>query len=193
MAGSALQIIHEEHSALSAMLRSMSMLLLHARRRGVMPDFDVLRAMVFYADEFPQRLHHDKESRLLFPKVLERAPALASLIQALERDHAECEASIRELQHSLLALEVLGEARRESFERAVERYVSFYLRHMVVEENEVLPVAQRVLTADDWAELDAAFAANCDPLTGHEPGEIYRPLFRKILMSAPAPIGLGAH
>lgn len=193
MSGSALKIIHEEHSALSAMLRSMSMLLLHARREGVMPDFDVLRAMVLYADEFPQRLHHDKETRLLFPKVLERAPALASVIQALEREHEAAEASIRELQHALLAFEVLGEPRREAFERAVERYVSSYLRHMVVEENEVLPVARRVLNAEDWAELDAAFAANRDPLTGHDPEDVYRPLFRKIVMSAPAPIGLGVH
>jgi len=32
----------------------------------------------------------------------------------------------------------------------------------------------------DWAELDAAFAANRDPPTGHEPEEGYRSLFRKI-------------
>ena len=30
---------------------------------------------------------------------------------------------------------------------------------------------------DDWAELDAAFLANRDPLTGHEPTDLYRPLF----------------
>jgi len=28
-------------------------------------------------------------------------------------------------------------------------------------------------------------------LTGHEPQDEYRPLFRKIVMNAPAPIGLG--
>ena len=40
---------------------------------------------------------------------------------------------------------------------------------MAVEEREILPAAQQHLTASDWAELDAAFAANRDPLTGHEP------------------------
>ena len=56
---------------------------------------------------------------------------------------------------------------------------------------QVLPLAEKLLTAQDWAELDAAFAANRDPLTGHEPDDAYRPLFTKILSEAPAPVGLG--
>ncbi|HOY34246.1 MAG TPA: hemerythrin domain-containing protein, partial [Piscinibacter sp.] len=38
---------------------------------------------------------------------------------------------------------------------------------------------------------DTAFLANRDPLTGHEPTDLYRPLFTKIVQNAPAPIGLG--
>ena len=69
MAIRTLEIIRDEHQALAAMLRSLSMLLAHARRHGAMPDFDVLRAMLFYIDEFPERLHHTKESELLFPRL----------------------------------------------------------------------------------------------------------------------------
>ena len=36
-----------------------------------------------------------------------------------------------------------------------------------------------------------AFASHRDPLTGFEAEPDYRPLFRQILNSAPAPIGLG--
>ena len=85
----------------------------------------------------------------------------------------------------------MGESRRADFEQAVERYIRFYLEHMALEEHEVLPAALRGLDAADWAQLDAAFAANRDPLTGHEAEAQYQPLFRKILMAAPAPIGLG--
>ena len=42
-----------------------------------------------------------------------------------------------------------------------------------------------------WAGIDAAFLSNRDPLTGHPPAEDYRPLFSKIVLTAPAPIGLG--
>ncbi|WP_372527225.1 hemerythrin domain-containing protein [Piscinibacter sp.] len=191
MPNPALATIRDEHNALSAMLRSLRMLLAEHRRRGSLPDFSVLRAMLFYIDEFPEKLHHTKESELLFPKLRARCPEAAEVLDRLDRDHARGEHSIRELEHQLLAFEVMGESRRETFERSVDQYVDFYLSHMALEEAEVLPLAQRVLSADDWAELDAAFLANRDPLTGHEPDDAYRPLFRKIVMTAPAPIGLG--
>jgi hypothetical protein len=55
----------------------------------------------------------------------------------------------------------------------------------------VLPLAEKALTAQDWTELDAAFLANRDPLTGHEPEQEYRALFSRIVNLLPAPIGLG--
>jgi hemerythrin-like domain-containing protein len=187
----ALDVIHDEHQALAAMLRSLTMMLAQSRRDGTRPDFDVLRAMLFYVDEFPERLHHTKESLLLFPKVRERVPELRPVLDRLEHEHARGEGAIRELQHALLAYEVLGEPRRAAFEEAVQQYVTFYLEHMTVEERDVIPAAQRVFGPQDWAEIDAAFAANRDPLTGHEPAAEYRQLFKLIVAHAPAPIGLG--
>ena len=55
----------------------------------------------------------------------------------------------------------------------------------------ILPAAQAHLTAEDWAELDLAFAANQDPLAGHGSMEQYRSVVQTILNNAPAPIGLG--
>jgi hemerythrin-like domain-containing protein len=187
----ALDIIHDEHQALAAMLRSMSLMVSQSHREGQTPDFGVLRAMLFYVDEFPERLHHPKESELLFPRVRERCPELAATLVRLDADHARGETAIRALEHALLAYEVLGASRRQAFVDALERYVDSYLAHMGTEESEVLPAAIKHLTEADWATLDAAFAANRDPLTGHEADEVFKPLFRKIVMTAPAPIGLG--
>jgi hypothetical protein len=55
----------------------------------------------------------------------------------------------------------------------------------------VLPAARAAFDAADWEALDAAFEANRDPLTGHEPADEYRALFQRIAIAAPAPIGLG--
>ena len=187
----ALEVIRAEHQALAAMLRSMVMLVAQHARHRTRPEFDVLRAMLFYVDEFPERLHHTKESELLFPVLRARCPDLAAVIDRLDRHHASGERAIRTLEHALLAYEVMGESRRAAFESELQRYVDFYLSHMAVEESELLPAARRVLTAADWDALDAQFAANRDPLTGHPVPDEYRPLFSKIVMTAPAPIGLG--
>jgi hemerythrin-like domain-containing protein len=188
---SSLRIIQAEHQALAAMLRSLLMLIQRARDDQRPPPFDVLRAMLFYIDEFPERAHHPKEDRLLFPQVRARRPDLAPVLDSLAADHQRGEASVRELQHRLLAYELLGESRREAFEAEARRYVDAYLRHMAVEDRTILPAARSALTDDDWRALDAAFEANRDPLVGHRPEKEFEPLFRRIVDTAPAPVGLG--
>ena len=187
-----LRIIRDEHSALAAMLRSIPLLLTEHRRNGTLPDFATLRAMLFYVDEFPERLHHPKESGLLFPMLRARSPLMRETLDKLDAEHARGERAIRDLQHALLGFEMMGEARRTTFEQAAERYVSMYLTHMEVEERHILPLTCEVFTPEDWAELDEAFLANCDPLTGHPVAQPYTELFSKILRMVPAPIGLGA-
>ncbi len=186
-----LRILREEHAALAAMLRSIPLLLAQHRRQGTLPDFAHLRAMLFYVDEFPEQRHHRKESSLLFPKLRARTPLSHDVLDELDADHASGERSIRDLEHALLGFEMMGEARREAFEQAATRYVDFYLAHMAQEERVILPLAEQVLTDEDWAELDRAFLANRDPLTGHEPEDAYRELFTRIVHKLPAPIGLG--
>jgi hemerythrin-like domain-containing protein len=186
-----LRIIHDEHAALAAMLRSILLLLAQHRREGTLPDFAALRAMLFYMDEFPEQRHHLKESQLLFPKLRSRTPAANQVLDRLDEDHARGERAIRDLEHALLAFEMMGEPRREAFEQAAQQYADFYFQHMSLEEKEVLPLAEKALTAQDWAELDEAFAANRDPLTGHEPEDDYRALFSRIVNALPAPLGLG--
>jgi hemerythrin-like domain-containing protein len=186
-----LRILHEEHAAVAAMLRSILLLLAHHRQQGSLPDFAALRAMLFYVDEFPEKRHHRKESELLFPKLRARSPLARDVLDRLDADHANGERSIRDLEHALLGFEMMGEPRRAAFEQAAQRYVDFYLAHMGIEEQDILPLAARVLTAEDWAELDSAFSANRDPLTGFEPEAEYRALFTRIVNAVPAPIGLG--
>ena len=193
MTHESLKIIREEHATLAAMLRSLSMMVQRGPQEDAQQYFDVLRAMLFYIDEFPERLHHPKESDLLFPKVVRAVPSTMAAIQRLEKDHLRGEAAVRELQHQLLAWELLGESRRAAFEHAAKTYVSFYLDHMRVEETDILPAAEAQLQSQDWSDLDAAFAANQDPLSGRQPRDPqYDRLFTRIVMSAPEPIGLGS-
>lgn len=191
MTHATVRIIRQEHAALAAMLRSIVMLLEQHRKKGSLPDFATLRAMLFYVDEFPEKRHHRKETELLFPKLRARTPMSRDLLDKLDSDHARGERRIRDAEHALLAFEMLGESRREAFEKTIEAYVDFYLNHMALEEREILPLAERVLTENDWLDLDEAFAQNRDPMTGHVPELEYNALFTRIVNMVPAPIGLG--
>ena len=192
MAQECIKVIQEEHTALAAMLRSMLMML--DRGPGDEPEnfFDVMRAMLFYIDEFPERLHHPKESDLLFPRVARHSPHVMTVVEQLERDHMKGETAVRELQHLLLAWELMGEGRRKRFEDELRRYIDFYLDHMRLEETVIIPEARKVLDDGDWKALDEAFLSNADPLVNpslRDPA--YDRLFTRIVMRAPSPVGLG--
>lgn len=191
MSRPALQIIRDEHAAVAAVLRSMLQMM--QRDPDEQPErfFDVLRAMLFYIDEFPERRHHPKESDLLFPKVARVAPHLMPVIRRLEDDHLRGEARVRELQHLLLAWELLGDSRRDVFQHAAREYVEFYLAHMRTEETEILPAAANLLSDVDWAQLDEAFQQHGDPLATGVYDPVYDRLFTRIVMKTPAPIGVG--
>jgi hemerythrin-like domain-containing protein len=184
-----LQTIRQEHTAIAAVLRSLEQMLARGPEDPPERFFDVLRAMLFYIDEFPERLHHPKESDLLFPRIARRAPEAMPVIRRLEADHMSGEGRVRELQHRLLAWELMGDSRRAEFEQGARQYLAFYLEHMRVEEAELLPIAQKSLGPDDWAELETGFARHVLPVEGDP--QLDR-LFTRIVLKAPAPIGVGA-
>ena len=185
MAHSSLQTIRDEHMALAAMLRALGGLM--DCGPGDEPEryFDVMRATLFYIDEFPERKHHPKESQLLFPQIARRSGECQDVLERLEKDHAGSERAVRELQHMLLAWELVGDSRRQVFEEAARKYLQQYQSHMQLEDSVILPLAEKVLDEADWLLLDAAFASNCDPLTGKYPRDpLYDRLFTRIVMSA---------
>ena len=103
-------------------------------------------------------------------------------------------ASIAAVLRSLAMMIRSARARRRvpgRFEQAARDYVHFYLQPMQIEEAQLLPVALRLLTPADWAELDAAFLADPDPLGAGAGDPVFQRLFTRIVLTAPAPIGVG--
>jgi hemerythrin-like domain-containing protein len=187
-----LHIIQDEHASLAAMLRSMTQLLERGPAEDSQQFFEVMRAMLFYIEEFPEKLHHPKESNLLFPKVAKKAPEVRGAIDRLERDHLHSEKAAQDLLHLLLAWELLGPSRKSAFVDAFGPYAESYLDHMHLEETIIFPAAKTALSDEDWDVLDQAFDQNADPLTGkHPPGPAFEKLFSRIVSKAPAPVGLG--
>ena len=186
----AISILKSEHRSISALLHGLKQLARMAQDTSARPRFQVLRSMLRYIDEYPERLHHPKEDQYLFARVLERAPEARALVEALQAEHKEGARLIRELERALLFLEEGWPIGAREFEAAVEAYADFHWRHMRKEEHELLPLAERVLSAEDWRAIDRAFAANADPVAAMRERD-YEELFTRIANLAPEPVGLG--
>jgi hemerythrin-like domain-containing protein len=186
----AIAILKSEHRSISAVLHALKELARMAHDATARPRFQVLRSMVRYIDEYPERLHHPKEDEYLFARLLMRAPEARLLVEELQVEHEEGARLIRELERALLFLEEGWPLGAREFREAVDAYAEFHWKHMRKEEQQLLPLAERHLLAQDWKAIDTAFAANRDPIAGMQERDFDK-LFSRIVSLAPQPVGLG--
>ncbi|MBI5921133.1 MAG: hemerythrin domain-containing protein [Betaproteobacteria bacterium] len=189
MRTAAIQIIKDEHSAISSVLYALRYLVRQMREAAMAPNFPLLRAILDYIVSYPNRWHHPKEDDYLFLAVKRRTKEANALIAALEKEHQVGYPLIENLKQLLLDFQNDRPGAREDFFNLVDRYTELEWQHMRREEDDLFPIAERVLTADDWKEIYAAFRENDNPLFGIKPKEEAERLYRRILTLAPAPIG----
>jgi hemerythrin-like domain-containing protein len=187
----AIRILRDEHRSISSVLHGLRELARTAQAPLlVRPDFSVLRAMIYYIDAFPERLHHPKENEVLFPRILARSPSAATLLQELRDEHEKGAQLIRDLERALTAFELAWPFGADRFEEAVRAYSDFHWDHMRREERVLLPLAEQVLTEEDWKVVATEFARNEDPIADLREKD-FAELFSRIVAIAPAPVGLG--
>ncbi|AXF23987.1 hemerythrin [Burkholderia pyrrocinia] len=163
---SAITVILHEHDQLSTVIEGMRrfvhLLVAGAPVSGLM----VFRAMLYYIREYPQQVHHPKEDRYLFRPLRERTNEFDSVLDELESQHDRGDMKLRNLEHALTRYELKGASALRTLGALMDDYAEFYADHRCLEETLILPAAKRLLTLEDWAEIDAAFGANRDPFDG---------------------------
>ena len=182
------RIIRDEHLAISAVLYCLRALVRRTFAGSEPPNLPLLHAMLDYIVEFPDRWHHPKESQFLFRALRERDTSAGGLIDALEREHREGDRLIADLKRKLSAFENGEHQALPAFAESVEAYARMQWEHIRKEEDMLLPLAQRSLSADDWRRVAEAFQENDNPLFGVKPRDDAERLYRRILDLAAQPI-----
>jgi hemerythrin-like domain-containing protein len=185
-----IRILRNEHRSIAAVLHGLLALVREAKNPALKPEFAVFHAMIHYIDAFPERLHHPKEDRYLFARLARRSPEARPLVDALCAEHAHGAHLVRKLESALLDWEVNGAPRLAQFAAEAEAYAQFHWDHMRKEEEQLLPLAERALTEEDWQAIDQAFAGNDDPIADLREQD-FEQLYKKIVSLAPDPVGLG--
>jgi branched-chain amino acid transport system ATP-binding protein len=184
------RVLHDEHLAIAAVMQALQHLARLAQDPGVKADFRAFHAMIHYIDAFPERLHHPKEDLVLFARLWDRSAEARPLVERLKAEHVEGARLVRDLEAAVRKYEEAWPRGAQDFAAAVQAYADFHWRHMRCEEQELLPLAERALSEEDWAAVERAFAQNEDPIADLRAQDFDR-LYARILSLAPAPIGLG--
>jgi nucleotide-binding universal stress UspA family protein/hemerythrin-like domain-containing protein len=187
----ALATIGDEHRSLAAVIHGLEFVVRDARATGRPPSFPLLRAIVHYIAEFPERLHHPKEDAYLFRKLRERTSEYDATLDELQRQHIEGRENVTQLARAIARFEADPAGGLEGFAASAERFAADQMAHMRLETKVILPAALQHLTTADWLEIGEAFAANGDPRFSVEDDQEFRQLFARILNMAPADVVRG--
>ncbi len=162
----ALDELRREHANIARLLHSLDWQV-DQFDKGNRPDYEVIRAAIDYFLTFPERCHHPKED-LIFARLAARSPAAAGTVGDLPAAHLELAARARELAAGLGAVLDEAEVPRAAFVRWARAFIDRQWEHLRMEEATFFPMAEKILTAADWREIDAQLAQAVDPLFGGE-------------------------
>lgn len=146
---------------------------------GGAPDYELMLDIMYYMTHYPDVLHHPKED-LVFAKLRQRDPLIAATVDRLAAQHVSLRTRGTELVRELDGVFEDALLSRATIETTARAYLDEFRDHMRIEEEEILPLASRLLRAKDWAEIDAAIRHFADPLFGERTEERYASLARQI-------------
>lgn len=189
----ALSIIRSEHRTLAAVIHALEHVAADMAAGKLTPDYKLLWSIIYYIDEFPERLHHPKEDAVLFPRIRARTHDIDDVLDELGRQHVSSHPHLDALKTLLGRMEADIPGALQAFSEKIAVYASFHWKHMAQEESLVLPKASEVFTAQDWEEVAASFAENKDPLQDASAinSEWFRQFYRRIVTLVPEPWGVG--
>ena len=128
-------------------------------------DWNLVRDMVGYLQEYPDMAHHPLEDQL-FDRVLDKGltPVERELIHLNMAQHVEIAGATAELAGDLDRILTDIVVPIERLHEDFRRYLDLQRIHMSNEDTHLYPLAQRLLNPEDWVDLLGASMVHADPL-----------------------------
>jgi hemerythrin-like domain-containing protein len=180
-------IWHYEHVRFGQLLNMLEAQA-SAFHRGIQPNYELMRDIVYYLRAYGDHVHHPRED-VAFEMLATRAPELAATIQGLRQQHQEIAVKSEDLHRHLDQIIDDVIVPRVELEKSVADFLALYRTHIATEERDVMPTAQRVLKSEDWSASAAKVPGQADPLFGENVLAPFRALRAHIDREAAAPLG----
>ena len=187
----ALQTISNEHRSMWQLTVVLDELRKQLDQPEQKPDAELFELILDYIEQYIERVHQPKEEAYLYRAVLDRTSEGNEMIAEFEREHAASPEIVATLRRQVKHLVCHYPEGKGEFQEGLEKYIALLRSHIMREENELFPLARRILTDVDWDEIDTAFANSGDPQFGAESRAEFRALMSRIVNQAPEPVGFG--
>lgn len=173
--------LRHEHADMEKLLHVFEEQLNTYKRRGRV-NREIIRDILDYCRGYPTLCHHPKED-LIFQKL--RAVAHVDVLNNvgdLIAEHEELKEVTDELEAAIdNLLTDTTKPSREKFAHVAKKFLDFYRHHMEKEEEVFFPAALKILSKEDWADIDRKASEQKGPPFGHDFEAKFDELRREIL------------
>ncbi len=162
--GLALQLLLEDHKTLGKVIEALEMRLPQISKRD--PDtLDLLANLIDYIAEYPDRVHHPREDRII-ERLIDKGltPSERIIVELTVAQHAELGAATTRMEVDIDALLSRQRDAGVQLDQDAKIYLAMQKEHMRREEQQLFPMAVRLFTPADWREIEAGEPEVPDPL-----------------------------
>jgi hemerythrin-like domain-containing protein len=161
-----IEVLRQEHCNIESLLRVLEREL-GVFDRGDCPDYEVVRAVIDYFEDYPDSCHHPKED-MIVEKLKARDPVAAARIGDLEAHHREGARRLRRVAEAVERVLNDQELLRQTVGDIIREFINGERQHMAMEERVLFPAALDALGPEDWADIGVKMADRHDPF--YQPG-----------------------
>lgn len=173
-----LATLYAEHRYMATLMKLLAGQL-ELLEQGDEVDGRVLYETLHYMIHYPDAFHHPRED-LVYQRAGELDSKLADSVDTLQREHDYLAGLGKQ---ALDAVERWQQARADTKAvlKPAREYIQVLYRHMNLEEKLVFPEIERLLTPEDWRQLEREDLIEpvSDPVFGPRVAREYRNLARK--------------
>lgn len=171
---------HEEHVYFNQLLDLLQREV-YVFHTGARPNYELMSDIVSYLRDYGDQFHHPRED-VAFARLAERLPGMELPLGRLAQEHRVIAHAGETLVAQIDA--ILGGAvvPRGELEMAAATYLVYYGNHLSKEEEDVVPLAAKYLTPQDWQAVKDAVPQD-DVLVLAQLNR-YRELRRRIALEA---------
>jgi hemerythrin-like domain-containing protein len=181
----AIDVLMEEHRQIEQVLGSLESYTLSVDG-GLAVERPLVKAYGEFFRGFADAYHHGKEEDILFQRMIERGFSTESgPLAVMLHEHTEGRARVAVLRGVGEGEGTIEAGEREAVLTASREFLPLLRQHILKEDRILYPMAMRALTGPELDQMETAFEAFDQRMTGEAAGDRLRALAERLTSSFP--------
>lgn len=178
-----IRLLREGHRNMQHVLTLVRAQVTTLRGAADLEGYTLLTNAIGYMHGYPGLVHHPTEE-VIFTKLASASPSAHAVCVLLRDQHHEFVEQEADLLRYIREAQAGDQGAYEMLQKQTAAYCLAHADHIMTEEAEIFPSAEKCLSEPDWREALARFQGLTDPVFGGAELKRYESLYDYLVRSA---------